>query len=226
MKAVLALSGGLDSSTLLAYCLDEHHSVLAVGFDYGSKHSQYELGAAEMVADAYHVEFRRVSLTSFMSLFRSNLLIGQGDIPEGHYEAASMSQTVVPARNIIFASILAGLAWSENAQEVWLGIHAGDHAIYPDCRPQFFGSMSNAIHHGTDQKIKLQAPFLRETKDKIVALGLKLHVPYYITRTCYKQQQIACGKCGSCQERLAAFKANNDEDPLEYESREILPKQE
>jgi len=232
-EVVVALSGGMDSATVLAKALAEGCEVIPVGFNYPSKHNKWEQGAARnFVSSLYNRtgntgvinNYRVIDLTSLFNGFESNLLRGGDSIPEGHYEAENMKQTVVPGRNIIFASVLAGLAWSLEASEVWLGIHAGDHYIYPDCRPAFFHSMNIAIREGTDGNVELKAPFLMDTKVEILQAGIELGVPYELTRTCYKDQKIACGKCGSCQERLSAFKKLGIEDPLEYESRELLPK--
>ncbi len=226
-KAIVSLSGGMDSTTVLAHAVVQHHGdVAAVGFTYGSKHNQYENAAAERVAQHYGVPYKLIDLSSVMAGFKSDLMKSGGAIPEGHYEAASMSRTVVPGRNIIFASILAGIAWSEKAEQVWLGIHAGDHFIYPDCRPAFFEAMRKAVLAGTGDAATLVAPFLFASKADIVKSGLGLDVPYKLTRTCYADQEMACGRCGSCQERLDAFAANKIEDPLAYESRVILPKEE
>jgi 7-cyano-7-deazaguanine synthase len=231
MKVIVALSGGMDSATLLAEALDSGHRVVPVGFKYPSKHNFWERKAAQKIQHHYwldpesHIDdFRTIDLTSLFDGFSSDLLESGGDIPEGHYEAENMRQTVVPGRNIIFASVLAGLAWSVEAEEVWLGIHAGDHFIYPDCRPGFFIAMDEAIRYGTDEKVALQAPFLQVTKKEILERGNELKVPYHLTRTCYKDQEVACGKCGSCQERLSAFASLGLQDPLEYETRELLPK--
>lgn len=231
-KVVLSLSGGMDSGTLFAKALNDEHEVFPVHFHYPSKHNAYEYAAASHFIGYYRSVINDVLFLNslhnfklgFFEGFRSNLLQGQGDIPEGHYEAESMSQTVVPGRNMIFASILAGYAESIGAQEVWLGVHAGDHAIYPDCRPAFISSMRMAISDATGEKVGLKAPFLYHNKTRILQEGIQLNVPYQYTRTCYKDQPIACGKCGSCQERLEAFRNIGMEDPIEYESREILPK--
>lgn len=223
-KAVIALSGGVDSATTLANAMTLRRDCHTVFFDYGSKHNTYEVDAATQIAYHYGVPFKVVNLKEAFLLFDSNLLRTGGTVPEGHYEDKSMSQTVVPGRNIIFASWMAGYAWSIGADEVWLGIHAGDHFIYPDCRPQFFMAMREAILHGTDQRVNLQAPYLTRDKGFIINEGLAWGVPYKHTRTCYKDQPVACGKCGSCQERLTAFAANNAADPLPYETRELLPK--
>lgn len=224
MRALVSLSGGMDSATVLAKVVEERRigEVAAVGFSYGSKHNQYENEAARQVANHYGVPFRLIRLDEVMAGFQSALLQTGGDVPDGHYESESMNQTVVPGRNIIFASILTGLAWSQGASEVWLGIHQGDHAIYPDCRPEFLHAMNHAILAGTDERVRLVAPFLHVDKTTIIAEGLRMGVPYRLTRTCYKDQPIACGRCGACQERLEAFRENGIEDPIEYESRVML----
>lgn len=233
---VVSLSGGMDSATLLGQVVRYYQArqsihqpkILAVGFTYGSKHNKYETAAAIHVADHYGVEYHLLNLTEAMGLFKSDLLLTGGDIPEGHYEAETMKATVVPCRNLIFASILAGIAQS-NCKEgekavVSLGVHAGDHAIYPDCRQDFINALNYTVHKATSDSVQIHAPFLQLSKGDIVKIGLELGVPYSKTRTCYKDQQKACGKCGSCQERLEAFQMCNAIDPIEYVTRAILPK--
>ena len=217
MAAIVSLSGGLDSATVLAEMLYQGREVTAVGFLYGSKHNTFENRCAAKLAGYYDVPFQLIDLTSVMGHFSSSLLKHGGEIPEGHYADSSMSQTVVPARNIIFCSILTGLAWSVGVGEVWLGIHAGDHPIYSDCSPEFFASMKDTITLGSDGRVSLEAPFLHHTKASVVMRGLELKVPYELTRTCYKDQELACGKCGACCERLEAFGINNQKDPVRYE---------
>jgi 7-cyano-7-deazaguanine synthase len=230
---VIALSGGLDSTTLLAYILrylDEDRSrIIPVHFQYGSKHNEYEEDAIADVLAYYgivHSRLRTIHLEEVFSNMKSSLLKSGGEIPEGHYEAESMRQTVVPGRNLIFMSIMAGIAESVDCDRavVALGVHEGDHAIYPDCREEFIASAEQTILHSTDRKVYVYPPFLRFNKKKIVRWGTENMVPYILTRTCYKDQPIACGKCGSCQERLEAFASQGLTDPLQYESREILPK--
>lgn len=223
MRMLVSLSGGMDSTTVLAECLACGAEVECVGFYYGSKHNPWENQAAGEVAKHYNVPFSMIDLSGVMRSFQSNLMSGQGDVPEGHYEQANMSLTVVPARNIIFASILAGAAWSRGCEAVALGIHQGDHAIYPDCRASFFEAMDLAIRTGTDDRVRLWAPFLSTDKAGIVGRGLELGVPYQLTRTCYKEQAVACGKCGSCCERREAFELNGVVDPIAYESLDPLP---
>lgn len=224
MKAIVSLSGGMDSATVLAVATIERE-VQTVGFCYGSKHNPYENRAALALATFYNVPFRLIDLSVIMANFRSDLLASGGDVPEGHYEEESMRRTVVPGRNIIFSSILAGIAMSEGAGEVWLGIHAGDHFIYPDCRPAFADAMDKAVVEGTGGLVRLQTPFLYDTKVGILRRGFALErpVPYQLTRTCYKAQELACGKCGSCRERLHAFQQIGRADPVEYEYRHPNP---
>lgn len=218
-SAVIALSGGMDSATVLAEAIDQlgRDKVIAVGFKYGSKHNRWENVAAENIADSMGIPFELIDLSGVMKGFTSNLLLTGGEIPEGHYEDANMSLTVVPGRNIIFASILSGYAWSKGKDSVWLGIHSGDHFIYEDCRPSFYRAMNDAVKSGTGNRVSLYAPFLDTDKVGIIRRGLELGVDYSLTRTCYKTSQISCGKCGSCQERRAAWAALGLSDPIPYE---------
>lgn len=221
-KAILSLSGGADSTTLLAHMLKHNRQVQAVFMTYPSKHSTHEDIAAKKTTDYYGIELTRVNLWLLFNKFRSSLLGGGGDLPEGHYEAESMKKTVVPFRNGIFLSILAGLAESWQCSEVWIGAHAGDFVIYPDCRPQFLSHMCSAIMEGTETRVGVVSPFRDLTKTTILKAGLELGVPYYLTRTCYSDHRVACGRCGACVERLSAFKEIGVEDPLEYQDRKFF----
>lgn len=218
MKVVLGLSGGMDSATLCAYYLDRGFDVFPIQFEYGSKHNQYEREAARQIAQYYNLAIQEINLDFIGQLFQSNLLKKDGAIPEGHYTDKTMSLTVVPARNIIFASIMAGYAWSIKADIVALGVHAGDHAIYEDCRAGFVAAMNAAIIAGTGDKVRVEAPFQYMDKTEILKLGmLDLLVPYAMTRTCYKEQELSCGRCGSCIERLEAFSNIGLKDPVNYQ---------
>lgn len=222
-KIVLSLSGGMDSTTLLESLLT-NNAVYPFQFVYGSKHNPYEIEAVRNLAQYYGLHIPVIDLTTAFQSIQSNLLKSGGDIPEGHYEAENMRQTVVPGRNSIFIAILAGIAESIGASKVALGVHAGDHHIYPDCRANFIQAMDSAVKLSSDGKVSLFAPFIDMTKTDILKHGLEIQTPYYLTRTCYKDQPIACGKCGSCQERLEAFAINGVQDPLEYESRVLVGK--
>lgn len=220
MKTVVLLSGGMDSTAVLAAVRETHRAseVVAVSFRYPSKHNEFELGCAANVAEYYGVKHLVVDVTSVFESFKSDLLLSGGSIPEGHYSDETMKATVVPGRNMIFLSIATGLAESLCAKFVACGIHAGDHAIYPDCRPDFKARMSEAIAEATERKVVLLAPFLLENKTSIIQLTSRYDriVPWHLTRTCYKNQETSCGKCGSCTERLEAFQENALNDPIEY----------
>lgn len=213
----LALSGGIDSAVTMAHALSEEIHVLPVIFEYPSKHNSYEQDCALRLCDYYGLNPVRINLSDVFRQFESSLLSGQGDIPEGHYTDESMTQTSVPCRNLIFASILAGIADSKGMSTVSLGVHLEDHYIYPDCRPFFIDHLEGVISQATEARVGLRVPLLQLRKDQIVSLGIDLGVPFGITRTCYKNQQIACGKCGACVERIMAFEKCNKTDIIEYE---------
>ena len=215
---LISLSGGLDSATLLGQLVKEYgnKNVIAVSFNYGSKHNAYELHAVRQLESYYNIEVINIEMTNITKHFESNLLKTGAEIPKGHHEEESMKLTVVPARNMIFASILTGIAISKKATNIYLGIHAGDHAIYADCRPEFYYRMKRVIEQVSNGRVELLAPFLMLSKNQIVRIGSALNVPFNLTRTCYKDQPIACGKCGSCTERLEAFDLNGLKDPIKY----------
>lgn len=223
-KVVIGFSGGMDSATLLGHLLSQGIEVVCCVFNYGAKHNQWENKAATNILQWYHLRGERISATYFnlaqiMTDFKSNLLSNQGEIPEGHYQEESMRLTVVPGRNLIFSAIMAGLAESCEADAVALGVHAGDHHIYPDCRTEFVKTLDATIFLSSDRRVQLLAPFDGLTKADILRVGFELNtpVPYQLTRTCYKDQFLSCGKCGSCQERLEAFQIIGKKDPIEYE---------
>lgn len=217
-KVILSLSGGLDSTTLLAHLINKGVKVFPVFFNYGSKHNQYEMQSIEKIFDYYQLNNSQIIHLPYMHKFKSNLLLNQEEIPEGHYNDLNMAKTIVPYRNLIFISILAGIAASNDCQRIALAVHQGDHFIYPDCRPDFIRSVNESIALGFEPPVSLYTPFINKSKSDIVNEGLKLQVPYNLTRTCYKNQETACGKCGSCFERLEAFQLNNTIDPIYYDS--------
>lgn len=221
---IIGFSGGMDSATLLGMARHDRLKPLAVGFRYGSKHNAWELAAAQQVASAMQIDFTIIDLSSAFRSIQSALLNDDLAVPKGHPEAPQQRATVVPGRNMIFASVLAGIAMSEGIRHLWMGMHAGDAAIYPDCRPDFVAGVRSAVGAAAEYRLDVTAPYLLLNKEAILRDGIRFQVPYHLTRTCYRNQAIACGTCGSCQERLAAWKAIGVEDPLKYETREILPK--
>jgi 7-cyano-7-deazaguanine synthase len=223
-KIVIGLSGGMDSATLLGTLLRQEYEVHCCSFYYGSKHNAFELQSAVDLVQFYREAGYGVYHTTFdlrytFQYFNSALLTQGEKIPEGHYNNHNMRKTVVPGRNLIFASIMAGFAESIRADTIGLAVHAGDHHIYPDCRPDFLVSLQKTISHSSDGKIGLYVPFMNISKAEILRIGYSnsTEVPYLLTRTCYKEQIVACGKCGSCVERILSFNELGLVDPVSYE---------
>jgi len=217
MKVLAVFSGGMDSATLVWKLLAEGHDVSLVSFDYGQRHRR-ELQSAAAVAVQLGLEHQIIDLTGLRPLLKGSALTDASvDVPHGHYESDTMKATVVPNRNAIMISIAWGMAVAENMDAVALGIHAGDHAIYPDCRPEFHKAIEVALQLGTDRLgMKLFAPFIRMTKTDIAKLGGALGVRYDLTWTCYEGGEAHCGKCGACQERQEAFRDSGVADVTEY----------
>ncbi len=215
-SGVLILSGGMDSVTLLHFLVKHRQcSMKALSFDYGQKHAK-ELTYARMHSEALGVEHHILELPFVESLFTSALLKGDSTIPEGHYEADTMKQTVVPNRNMIMSSIAVGFGQSRGLQFLSLGVHAGDHAIYPDCRAEFIEAFRETVQLSDWNPFTVFAPLQRMTKKEILEIGLQLTPPvdYAKTWTCYKGLQNPCGLCGACQERKEAFLALGLQDML------------
>ncbi len=216
-KAIIVLSGGMDSGVLLADYSRKVEFVAAVFFYYGSKHNDKEMKCAEFLAEKYNVQLKKIELPFINECFNSSLLSSSDEeIPEGHYEEENMKSTVVPFRNGIMLSIAAGIAESVNADLILLGSHSGDHAIYPDCRPEFNKAFAEAVYHGTYNHVEMQAPYANISKTGIARIGYKIDFPFEHTWTCYKGQNIHCGKCGSCTERKEALGCDGHPDPTTY----------
>ena len=212
MKALLIYSGGLDSTTLLYEYKDS--IALAVTFDYGSKHNAREIAYARENCKRLGVKHLVMPLGFIGQYFRSDLLLSGGDIPEGSYADENMKSTVVPFRNGIMLAIAAGLAESYGLDTVMMANHGGDHAIYPDCRPEFVEGMDKAIQAGTYEGIRLVSPYCDITKRDIALRGKAIGLDYSLTYSCYKGGEKHCGKCGTCIERKEALEGF---DPTEYE---------
>lgn len=220
-KAVVLLSGGLDSTVLL-YSLLEKYECFPLTINYGQRHSK-EISAAKAVCEACSKDllerWKFVDLGALKN-FLPSTLTGAGEVPEGHYADPVMKQTIVPGRNMILLAISAGYAQGIDAKYVAYAAHAGDHPIYPDCRPEFIDSVRNTISLGTGWKhdgVYLLAPFVNKTKADVVKLGAKLCVPFQLTYSCYKGEKKHCRKCGTCVERAEAFRLAGVLDPTEYE---------
>lgn len=200
---ILSLSGGLDSSSLAAEFKDRIR--LAVSFKYGSNHMEQEIKAAQRVAKELNLEHRIVDLTEAFKGFRSALLSGKEAVPNAEYDVESISKLVVPFRNGIFLSVLAGLADSVNAKFIALASHSGDHFIYRDCRPVFSTAMDLAIQLGTDNEVTFFKPYNNISKKEIAVRGIKAGLNPDWTYSCYKGTEIPCGECPTCRERIEAL---------------------
>lgn len=214
IKVIVVLSGGLDSTTLLYDAIAEGYEVIgAVSFNYGQRHKK-ELDYAKATCEKLFIKHTVIDLwasglTEALSVSKSSL-VSDTDVPEGHYAEDNMKATVVPNRNMIMLSIAGGMAVAEGAHGVVTGVHAGDHFIYPDCRPEFIQAASRALsignegfgHLGTPAII---APYMNYSKAHIALTAFRLGVPLDETWSCYKGGEIHCGKCGTCVERLEAI---------------------
>lgn len=203
MKALLIYSGGLDSSTLLHQY--KEGIVMAVSFDYGSKHNSREIECAVANCKALNIRHEIIKLDFINEHFKSDLLKSGGDVPDGNYQDENMKKTVVPFRNGIMMSIAVGLAESNDIDTVLIGNHAGDHDIYPDCRESFIKAFAQAASAGTYQHIKIYSPYNLLSKRDIALIGEKIGIDYSQTYSCYKGGEVHCGTCGTCMERKEAL---------------------
>ena len=222
-RAIVLVSGGLDSTVALHEAAAEGTVALGLSFDYGAKHNGCELPCAAWQCGRLGIPHRVVKLDFMNGLFASDLLQSGGGIPEGHYEDANMRRTVVPFRNGILLAIAAGIAESQEAQAVVIAAHGGDHAIYPDCRESFLKPMAEAMRAGTYAGIVLRRPFVDVSKGDLVRRGERLGVDFGHTWSCYKGGAVHCGRCGTCVERREAFLLAGLSDPTVYAQTGPLP---
>lgn len=215
-KVVVIYSGGMDSFTILNKAHREGKAVFALSFNYGQRHKK-ELDYAARVCNELGIHHKIVDISAINQLVGGSSLTDDIDVPEGHYEEESMKTTVVPNRNMILLSLAIGYAVSIGAAQVYYGAHSGDHAIYPDCRPEFVKRMNDVAGIANYEAVEIVTPYLDDSKIAILTDGLKMGLDYAKSWTCYNGREKACGKCGACQERLEAFAENNATDPLPYE---------
>lgn len=222
-RAVVLLSGGLDSVVALYHTATHADIACAISFDYASKHNHREIRHARLHAKKLNIQHRVVDLSSISEHLSSSLLKEGAPIPHADYDEESMRSTVVPFRNGIMLAVAAGIAESEHAHSLVIGAHGGDHALYPDCRPEFMEAMHRAVTLGTYDNIRVDAPFLHKSKADIVRLGASLNVDFSKTWSCYEGLKLHCGTCGTCRERRIAFKEANVLDPTKYSRKFALP---
>lgn len=223
MKACVLLSGGMDSVAALYEALASHEIVACLSFDYGSKHNACEIPFAKLHAERNGIPHHTISLDFMDRLFKSDLLLSGGSIPDGHYAEENMKSTVVPFRNGIMLAIATGFAESTGARGLVIAAHSGDHAIYPDCRESFMQGMATAMREGTYDRIELLRPFIDADKAAIARRGVALGIDFSETWSCYKGGETHCGTCGTCVERREAFILAGLTDPTTYLQTPELP---
>lgn len=209
MTTHVILSGGIDSTVALAWALGPGYSgsPRAVSFDYGQRHLR-EVDAARKVARRMGVPHHTINLRGLLA---GSALLGEQEVPHGHYAEDSMTATVVQGRNLLFAA--AALAGTRPGDTLVLGVHAGDHPIYPDCRPGFWAHVDAAADA---YDVHVATPFVHDTKADVVGYGESWDAPLHLTWSCYEGGEEHCGRCGTCVERAEAFHVAGVPDPTVY----------
>ena len=223
VRAVVLLSGGIDSVSALYHAQTFCEIAACLSFEYGAKHNAREIPLARHHAKTLGYAHVTLALPFVEEHFQSDLLKSGQSVPKGHYEEWSMQRTVVPFRNGIMLAIAAGFAESRRADAVISAAHAGDHAIYPDCRESFLRAMADAVRLGSYAGVEVIRPFIEMTKSEIVRRGAELGVDFSRTWSCYCGEELHCGECGTCVERREAFLLSGVVDPTEYASTAPLP---
>ena len=214
MKAVLIFSGGLDSTTLLYKLLADGYQVDALTFNYAQRHKK-EIDCAKIITSRLDVTHHVIDLSSLAAFLGESALLGKKEVPSCHYTEDAARQTVVPNRNMIMLAVAAGYAEAHEIPELFYAAHKNDQTIYPDCRPEFVQALKPAIRLGTAwNPVELQAPFVQMTKADILRMGLEMQVPYELTWSCYRGEDMPCRSCPTCIEREEAFSLNGMMDPL------------
>lgn len=220
MKTVAIVSGGMDSVALAYLLRDAGHDLTMLSFDYGQRHRR-ELEYADLAASRLGVPWDLVSLNTLTDLLKGSALTDPAvEVPDGHYAEQSMRSTVVPNRNMMMLAIAGAVAVAQGASSVATAVHAGDHFVYPDCRPAFVEAMTAALRLGNEgfavDGLEVLAPFSLSSKSEIVNIGHALGVPWEMTWSCYRGEALHCGTCGTCVERREAFELAGVTDPTEY----------
>jgi 7-cyano-7-deazaguanine synthase len=216
VKIILTLSGGLDSTVLLHHLLEAGHELRALGVDYGQRHRR-ELEAAATLAARAGVEFKCLDLSSLRPLLPGSALTSDVAVPAGAYAPETLQVTVVPNRNMVLLSLATAWAVALRYDAVSYAAHAGDHAVYADCRDEFVAACERAAQLGNEHRVSFLRPFVAWHKRDIVARGAALGVPFELTWSCYAGGARHCGRCSTCVERRAAFGAAGVPDPTTYE---------
>lgn len=221
MKAVVLLSGGLDSTVCMAVAREKGFEVWPISFDYNQRHNR-ELDCARRVAEYFGVKRHLIIKTNMNEIGGSALTDKAINVPEGDVERSDIPSTYVPARNLIFLSYALGYAEVTGADRIFIGVNALDYSGYPDCRPEFINLFQQLADYSTKaaiqdgRRIIVETPLLNLAKKDIVLLGTRLKAPLHLTTSCYAGGEEACGKCDSCLLRLKGFAEAGVTDPIKY----------
>lgn len=227
MKTIVLFSGGVDSTTCLAMAIERYgiDNVIPLSISYGQKHNK-EIEAAKKILDYYGLKGMELDLSTIFRFSNCSLLAhSDAEIPEETYAEQLQGtggkpvSTYVPFRNGLFLSSAASLALSLGCDSIYYGAHQDDAAgnAYPDCSEVFNNAIQAAVYEGSGHQLQILAPFIQKTKAEVIRTGLKLQVPYELTWSCYEGHEKACGKCGTCLDRIRAFQANGVTDPIPYD---------
>ena len=223
MKALVLVSGGIDSTTCLAMAADKYgkENVVGLSMYYGQKHTK-EIEAAKKIAQYYDIDYIEMDLAKIFAYSDCSLLAhSEKEVPHESY-ADQLKETngvpvstYVPFRNGLFLSTAASIAIAKGCEVIYYGVHADDAAgnAYPDCSAAFHEAMKQAIYLGSGNQVSIEAPFVNRTKAEVVKKGLELKAPYELTWSCYEGEDVPCGVCGTCRDRAEAFRLNGIEDP-------------
>ncbi|WLR58649.1 7-cyano-7-deazaguanine synthase QueC [Guptibacillus hwajinpoensis] len=221
-KAVIVLSGGLDSTTCMGIAKEKGYELYPITFHYGQKHNR-EVEQAKKVAEYYNAPDHRIVNISFLNQIGGSALTDDSiDVPTDMDED-EIPVTYVPARNMIFLSLASAYAEVIGAEAIYIGVSAVDYSGYPDCRPEFIESMNETVNlatkaGATGSEMKIDTPLINLTKADTVSEGLRLSVPYELTTSCYNGEEEACGECDSCRLRLKGFEEAGAVDPIPYKA--------
>ncbi len=222
-KAVVVLSGGLDSTTCMGMAKEKGYELYPITFHYGQRHNR-EVEQAEKVAAHFGSPEHRIVDVSFLQQIGGSALTDETiEVRQGGVEE-DIPSTYVPARNMIFLSLASAYAEVIGAEAIYIGVSAVDYSGYPDCRPEFISSMNDTVNLATKTgttggEFKIEAPLIQLTKKETIEEGLRLGVPYELTTSCYLGEEVACGECDSCLLRLKGFEEAGAEDPIPYAKR-------
>ncbi|HHT62848.1 MAG: 7-cyano-7-deazaguanine synthase QueC [Bacillota bacterium] len=222
MKAIVLLSGGLDSTVCMSVAKDAGYEPVPISFAYGQRHSR-ELECAREVARFYQVK-KHVVIETNMRAIGGSALTDEIEVPKGREERSDIPITYVPARNLIFLSYALGLAEVENAEKIYIGVNSLDYSGYPDCRPEFIDKFQQVADFATkagveNRRIVVETPLQYLSKAEIIKLGMKNGAPLHLTTSCYQGGEEACGVCDSCVLRLRGFREAGLADPIKYKNK-------